>query len=60
MEVARNRIAEGKGGCREAGSERSRRRIAAPTNRNRLEGPGPWGEPGRYGEAPKLPGRGGG
>ena len=39
----------------EAGGE-----STAPTNRNRIEGAGPWGEPGRYGEAPKLPGRGGG
>ena len=57
-EVAPNRIAEGKGARREAGSEGSRRRIAAPTNRNRIEGPGPWGEPAKYGEARKLPGRG--
>ena len=38
-EVAPNRIAEGKGARREAGSEGSRRRTTALTNRNRIEGP---------------------
>ena len=59
-EVAPNRIAEGKGARREAGSEGSRRRTTALTNRNRIEGPRTRGEPAEYGEARKLPGRGGG
>ena len=49
-EVAPNRIAEGEDARREAGSEGSRRRIAAATNRNRIEGPGLWREPDKYGE----------
>ena len=58
--MAPNRIAEGKGVRREAGSEGSRRRNAAPTNRNRIQGQRPWGEPAHCGDARKLPGRGGG
>jgi hypothetical protein len=57
-EVAPNRIAEGKGARREAGSEGSRRRTTALTNRNRIEGQRPLGEPARYGEARTLPGSG--
>ena len=38
-EVAPNRIAEGKGAHREVGSEGSRTRTMALTNRNRIEGP---------------------
>ncbi len=56
-EVAPNRIAEGKGAHREVGSEGSRRRSTALTNRNRIEGPRERGEPAEYGEAQKLPGR---
>lgn len=59
-EVAPNRIAEGKGARREAGSEGSRRRTTALTNRNRIEGPCPQGEPAEYGEARTLLGCGGG
>ena len=57
-EVAPNRIAKGKGACREAGSEGSRRRTTALTNRNRIEGQRPLGEPAEYGEAQTLPGSG--
>ena len=59
-EVAPNRIAEGKGARREAGSEGSRRRNAAPTKRNRIGGRRPWGESARNDEAQELPGHGGG
>ncbi len=59
-EVAPNRKAEGKGARREAGSEGSHRRTTALTNRNRIEGQRPQGEPAKYGEARKLPGCGGG
>ena len=58
-DIAPNRIAEGKGSRREVGSERSRRRTAAPANMNRIGGPGPWGESATCGGARKLPGRGG-
>ena len=44
-EVAPNRKAEGKGARREAGSEGSHRRTTALTNRNRIEGQRPQGEP---------------
>ena len=56
-EGAPNRIAEGKGARREAGSEGSRRRTMALTNRNRIEGPRARGESAEYDEAQKLPGR---
>ena len=42
---------------KEAGGE-SRPRRSRPGNR--IEGPGLRGEPAKYGEARKLPGRGGG
>ena len=56
-EVAPNRIAEGKGARREAGSEGSRMRSTALTNRNRIKGLRQRGEPAKYGEARKLLGR---
>jgi hypothetical protein len=57
-EVAPNRIAKGKGARRGAGSEGSRRRTTALTDRNRIEGQRPQGEPATYGEARTLPGGG--
>ena len=58
-EVAPNRIAEGKGGRREADLKEAGVNRG-PDEQDRIQGPGPWDEPAKYGEARKLPGRGGG